>query len=156
VIKEKTGLVVDPYFSATKMEWLIQNVPEVQKAYNKGTLRFGTIDSFLAWKLTGRHVTDYSNASRTMIFNINTLDWDDELLELFGIKREFLPEVVDTAQFIGYTDDGIPVASLVGDQQAALFGQTAFQKGDVKCTLGTGSFILMNTGNEKSIQNITC
>jgi glycerol kinase len=112
-------------------------------------LRFGTIDSFLAWKLTGRHVTDYSNASRTMIFNMNTLDWDDELLELFGIKREFLPEVVDTAQFIGYTDDGIPVASLVGDQQAALFGQTAFQKGDVKCTLGTGSFILMNTGNEK-------
>lgn len=147
-IREKTGLVVDPYFSATKMEWLLKNVDEVQKAKNKGSLRFGTIDSFLAWKLTGEHVTDVSNASRTMLFNINTLDWDDELLEFFGIKREFLPRVVDTAQYIGETKDGIPVASLVGDQQAALFGQTAFEKGDVKCTLGTGSFVLMNTGEQ--------
>jgi glycerol kinase len=147
-IREKTGLVVDPYFSATKMEWLIQNVPEVQEAYKKGTLRFGTIDTFLAWKLTGEHVTDYSNASRTMLFNIKKLDWDDELLELFGVRRESLPKVVDTSQLIGYTNEGIPVASLVGDQQAALFGQNAFKKGDVKCTLGTGSFILMNTGNE--------
>ncbi len=147
-IKRRTGLVVDPYFSATKMEWLIENVPDVKEAYNKGTLRFGTIDTFLAWKLTGKHVTDYSNASRTMLFNIKTLDWDDELLSLFNIRREFLPQVVDTAQLIGYTEDGIPVASLVGDQQAALFGQTAFQKGDIKCTLGTGSFILMNTGSD--------
>ncbi|WP_448374403.1 glycerol kinase GlpK [Fervidobacterium sp.] len=147
-IKEKTGLVVDPYFSATKMEWLIQNVPSIQEASKKGTLRFGTIDAFLAWKLTGEHVTDYSNASRTMLFNIHKLDWDDELLNLFGVRREFLPKVVDTAQLVGYTKEGIPVASLVGDQQAALFGQNAFKKGDVKCTLGTGSFILMNTGSE--------
>ncbi len=148
IIKEKTGLVVDPYFSATKIEWLLKNVDEVQKAADQGTLRFGTIDSFLAWKLTGEHVTDVSNASRTMLFNINTLDWDDELLELFGVKREFLPRIVDTAQYIGETQDGIPVASLVGDQQSALFGQTAFEKGDVKCTLGTGSFVLMNTGEQ--------
>lgn len=148
IIKEKTGLVVDPYFSATKIEWLLKNVDEVQKAADRGTLRFGTIDSFLAWKLTGEHVTDVSNASRTMLFNINTLDWDDELLKLFGVKREFLPRIVDTAQYIGETSDGIPVASLVGDQQSALFGQTAFEKGDVKCTLGTGSFVLMNTGEQ--------
>lgn len=148
IIKEKTGLVVDPYFSATKIEWLLKNVEDVQKAASQGTLRFGTIDSFLAWKLTGEHVTDVSNASRTMLFNINTLNWDDELLELFGVKREFLPRIVDTAQYIGETQDGIPVASLVGDQQSALFGQTAFEKGDVKCTLGTGSFVLMNTGEQ--------
>ena len=148
VIKDKTGLVVDPYFSATKIEWLLNNVEEVKRAAAKGTLRFGTIDSYLAWKLTGQHVTDYSNASRTMLFNIHTLDWDNELLELFGVKREFLPKLVDTAQYIGDTKDGIPVSSLVGDQQSALFGQTAFEKGDVKCTLGTGSFILMNTGDQ--------
>lgn len=148
VIKDKTGLVVDPYFSATKIEWLLNNVEEVKRAAAKGTLRFGTIDSYLAWKLTGQHVTDYSNASRTMLFNIHTLDWDNELLELFGVKREFLPKLVDTAQYIGDTRDGIPVSSLVGDQQSALFGQTAFEKGDVKCTLGTGSFILMNTGDQ--------
>ncbi|ABS60274.1 glycerol kinase GlpK [Fervidobacterium nodosum] len=148
VIKDKTGLVVDPYFSATKIEWLLNNVEEVKRAATKGTLRFGTIDSYLAWKLTGQHVTDYSNASRTMLFNIHTLDWDNELLELFGVKREFLPKLVDTAQYIGDTKDGIPVSSLVGDQQSALFGQTAFEKGDVKCTLGTGSFILMNTGDQ--------
>jgi len=155
-IKERTGLVVDPYFSATKMEWLIDNVESVKNSYNKGTLRFGTIDSFLAWKLTGRHVTDYSNASRTMLFNIHTLDWDDDLLELFNVKHEFLPELVDTAQYVGETSDGIPVASLIGDQQSALFGQTAYNKGDVKCTLGTGSFILMNTGEEiiKSRHNL--
>ncbi|MGC8820973.1 MAG: glycerol kinase GlpK [Fervidobacterium sp.] len=147
IIKKKTGLVVDPYFSATKIEWLLNNVEDVKLAANRGTLRFGTIDSFLAWRLTGKHVTDYSNASRTMLFNIHDLNWDDELLELFGIKKEFLPIVVDTAQYIGETQDGVPVASLVGDQQAALFGQTAFEQGDVKCTLGTGSFVLMNTGN---------
>ncbi len=147
-IKDKTGLVVDPYFSATKIEWLLNNVEEVKRAATKGTLRFGTIDSYLAWKLTGQHVTDYSNASRTMLFNIQTLNWDNELLELFGVNREFLPKLVDTAQYIGDTKDGIPVSALVGDQQSALFGQTAFEKGDVKCTLGTGSFILMNTGEQ--------
>lgn len=147
-IKHKTGLVVDPYFSATKIEWLLNNVDDVKKSAQNGTLRFGTIDSFLAWKLTGKHVTDVSNASRTMLFNIRTLDWDDELLELFNIRREFLPTVVNTAQYIGETQSGIPVAALVGDQQSALFGQTAFEKGDVKCTLGTGSFILMNTGEQ--------
>lgn len=147
-IKNKTGLVVDPYFSATKIEWLLNNVDDVKNAARKGTLRFGTIDSFLAWKLTGKHVTDVSNASRTMLFNIRTLDWDDELLELFNVKREFLPTVLNTSQYIGETEDGIPVSALVGDQQSALFGQTAFEKGDVKCTLGTGSFILMNTGDQ--------
>jgi len=128
VIKDKTGLVVDPYFSATKIEWLLNNVEEVKRAAAKGTLRFGTIDSYLAWKLTGQHVTDYSNASRTMLFNIHTLDWDNELLELFGVKREFLPKLVDTAQYIGDTKDGIPVSSLVGDQQSALFGQQLLKK----------------------------
>ncbi|MFN6991962.1 MAG: FGGY family carbohydrate kinase, partial [Fervidobacterium sp.] len=102
-IKNKTGLVVDPYFSATKIEWLLNNVDDVKNAARKGTLRFGTIDSFLAWRLTGKHVTDVSNASRTMLFNIRTLDWDDELLELFNVKREFLPTVLNTGQYIGET-----------------------------------------------------
>ncbi len=151
LILEKTGLVVDPYFSATKMEWLLKNVNEVKKAKDRGTLRFGTIDSYLAWKMTGRHVTDVTNASRTMLFNIRSLNWDDELLELFSIPRWTLPEVVNSSEIVGETIWGIPLAGIVGDQQGALFGQMAFDVGDVKVTLGTGSFILINIGKKPLI-----
>jgi len=150
MIHEKTGLIVDPYFSGTKMEWLYNNVPKVRIAANSGELAFGTIDSWLAYKLSRKnvHVTDYSNASRTMLFNIHTLDWDDELLQLFAIQREWLPSLVDTSGVLGYTKEGIPIASLVGDQQGALFGQMAYEKGMAKCTYGTGAFLLMNLGSE--------
>ena len=146
LIYEKTGLVVDPYFSATKMEWMMENVDSVKRAREKGTLRFGTVDSFLAWKMTGKHVTDHSNASRTMLYNIEKMDWDDELLELFKVPRWSLPELVDSAEIVGDTKWGIPLSGMIGDQQGALFGQLAFNEGDVKITMGTGSFILMNIG----------
>ncbi|MFP4461715.1 MAG: glycerol kinase GlpK [Thermotogota bacterium] len=148
MIHEKTGLIVDPYFSGTKMEWLYNNVPKVRIAAKSKELAFGTIDSWLAYKLSNRHVhvTDYSNASRTMLFNIQTLDWDNELLKVFSIEREWLPKLVDTSGILGYTREGIPIASLVGDQQGALFGQMAFEKGMAKCTYGTGAFLLMNLG----------
>lgn len=150
MIHEKTGLIVDPYFSGTKMEWLYNNVPKVRIAANSKELAFGTIDSWLAYKLSKKnvHVTDYSNASRTMLFNIRKLDWDDELLELFSIEREWLPKLVDTSGILGYTKEGIPIASMVGDQQGALFGQMAFERGMAKCTYGTGAFLLMNLGSE--------
>lgn len=150
MIHEKTGLIVDPYFSGTKMEWLYNNVPKVRIAAKSKELAFGTIDSWLAYKLSKKnvHVTDYSNASRTMLFNIRTLDWDDELLELFSIEREWLPKLVDTSGILGYTREGIPIASMVGDQQGALFGQMAFERGMAKCTYGTGAFLLMNLGSE--------
>jgi glycerol kinase len=150
MIHEKTGLIVDPYFSGTKMEWLYNNVPKVRIAANSKELAFGTIDSWLAYKLSKKnvHVTDYSNASRTMLFNIRKLDWDDELLELFSIEREWLPKLVDTSGVLGYTKEGIPIASMVGDQQGALFGQMAFERGMAKCTYGTGAFLLMNLGSE--------
>lgn len=155
MIHQKTGLFPDPYFSATKMEWMLENVPKVKEAADKGTLRFGTIDSWLVWNLTPDrlHVTDYSNASRTMLFNINTLDWDDELLDLFGIKREYLPRVVDSSEVIGESIYGPVISGIAGDQQASLFGQTAFEKGDIKCTYGTGAFMLMNTGKEPCLSN---
>ena len=146
LIHEKTGLVVDPYFSATKMEWMMENVDSVKRSKEKGTLRFGTMDSFLAWKMTGKHVTDHSNASRTMLYNIGKMDWDDELLELFKVPRWSLPELVDSAEIVGDTRWGIPLSGMIGDQQGALFGQLAFNEGDVKITMGTGSFILMNIG----------
>lgn len=146
----KTGLMPDPYFSATKMEWMLQNVPAVQEAAKRRTLRFGTIDSWLVWNLTRekRFVCDYSNASRTMLFNIQELKWDRELLDMFGIDEEFLPKVVDSCNAIGASIYGPEIAGIAGDQQASLFGQTAFSRGDAKCTYGTGSFILMNTGSE--------
>ena len=149
-IHEKTGLFPDPYFSATKMEWMLENLPKVREASEKGTLRFGTVDSWLIWNLTPErlHLTDYSNASRTMLFNINTLDWDDELLEMFGIKREYLPRVVDSSKMLGKSIYGPIISGVAGDQQASLFGQTAFEEGDIKCTYGTGAFMLMNTGNK--------
>ena len=145
-IHERTGLVVDPYFSASKMKWMIDNVDEVRRALDVGTLRFGTIDSFLAYRLTGKHVTDHSNASRTMLYNIHTGNWDDELLNIFSIPRFTLPEIINTAKVIDVTRWGILLSALVGDQQGALFGQLAFDEGNVKLTMGTGSFILMNTG----------
>ncbi len=145
-IHERTGLVVDPYFSASKMKWMIDNVDEVRKALDMGTLRFGTIDSFLAYKMTGKHVTDHSNASRTMLYNIHNGNWDDELLNIFSIPKFTLPEIINTAKVIDVTKWGILLSALVGDQQGALFGQLAFDEGNVKLTMGTGSFILMNTG----------
>ncbi|MFM1769898.1 MAG: glycerol kinase [Verrucomicrobiota bacterium] len=150
-IRRKTGLVIDAYFSGSKLRWLLDHVPGARAAAAGGHLAFGTIDTWLVWQLTGgrRHVTDPSNASRTMLFNIHTGDWDDELLELFGVPRAVLPEVVDSSGVCGEAVGelaGIPVAGLAGDQQAALFGQVCVQPGLVKNTYGTGCFMLMHTG----------
>lgn len=156
LIKSKTGLVLDPYFSASKIKWIRDNVPGVKDNPN---LLFGTIDSYLLWKLTcGEvHATDVTNASRTLLFNIHTLDWDDELLKIFDIPRSMLPEIKDTSGFFGYIDSRhffnhtCPISALVGDQQAALFGEGCFEPGDVKNTYGTGGFILINTGDKEII-----
>lgn len=151
-IRELTGLVVDPYFSGTKARWLLDAVPGAREAAARGDLCFGTIDSWLCWRFTGAHVTDPSNASRTLLFDIHRLEWSDELLHLFGIPAPCLPEVGDnaavhgTTRGAGFLPDGIPVAGLVGDQQGALFGQACFRPGTAKCTYGTGAFILLNTG----------
>ena len=154
VIREKTGLVADAYFSGTKLKWLLDELNLRERA-RKGEVCFGTVDSFLAWHLVEGHphVTDATNAGRTMLFNLHTQDWDDELLAMLDIPREMLPKVVDTAQVIGFLRQDllgvkIPVASLVGDQHAALFGQACFAQGDVKNTYGTGCFMLMNAGEE--------
>ncbi|PNR93678.1 glycerol kinase GlpK [Petrotoga sp. 9PWA.NaAc.5.4] len=152
LIKDKTGLQIDAYFSATKIEWILENVEGVrQKAFN-GELRFGTVDSWLIWKLTqGKiHVTDYSNASRTMLYNIFDLKWDEELLEILNIPPSLLPAVKESSEIYGYTDPGIfgasvPISGIAGDQQAATFGQLCFEKGMVKNTYGTGCFMLLNT-----------
>lgn len=153
-IKEKTGLIIDAYFSATKIKWILDNVKGAREKAEKGELAFGTIDTWLVWQLTKgeKHVTDASNASRTMLFNIHTCEWDDELLELFDIPKLLLPEVHQSSEVYGYTASTlfaskVPIASLVGDQQAALFGQMCIEKGMVKNTYGTGCFILMNTGD---------
>lgn len=154
LIKEKTGLIIDSYFSATKLKWILDRVPNSRQRAAKGELLFGTIDTWLLWKLTngGAHITDYTNASRTMMFNIHQLVWDEEILALLDIPRAMLPEVRSNSEIYGYTDDylfygeKIPIAGMAGDQQAALFGQTAFEKGTVKNTYGTGAFIVMNTG----------
>ena len=153
-IKEKTGLVLDPYFSASKIKWILDNVHGARERALRGELCFGTVDTWLIWNLTGGkiHVTDYSNASRTMLFNINTLTWDEELLKLFDIPSSMLPAVKPSASLFGYTDAEIlgarlPIGSVAGDQQAALFGQCCFEVGELKNTYGTGSFLLMNTGN---------
>ena len=152
-IRQKTGLVIDPYFSGTKIRWILQNVPGAREKAEKGDLLFGTVETWLIWKLTGGrvHVTDYSNASRTMLFNINTLSWDAEILELMGIPACMLPTAVPSSEIYGYTDAsffGAPVAiaGAAGDQQSALFGQACFTPGESKCTYGTGAFLLMNTG----------
>ena len=153
--REKTGLVIDAYFSATKLRWILENVEGVRERAERGEVLFGTVDTWLIWKLTnGRvHVTDYSNASRTMMFNITELKWDEEILEKLGIPACMLPEVRPSSEIYGETDarfsgTPIPIAGIAGDQQAALFGQTCFNDGDAKNTYGTGCFLLMNTGNK--------
>ncbi len=153
--RQKTGLVIDAYFSATKIKWILDHVPGAREKAEAGRLLFGTVETWLIWKLTkGRvHVTDYSNASRTMLFNINTLQWDEEILERLGIPRSMLPEVAESSHVYGLTDASffggeIPIAGAAGDQQAALFGQACFRKGEIKNTYGTGGFLLMNTGEQ--------
>lgn len=155
LIKEKTGLRLDPYFSATKVEWILNNVAGVRERAERGELCFGTVDSWLIYNLTGGriHATDYSNASRTLLFNINTLDWDDELLSIFNIPKSMLPEVKPSSHIFGYTEKSIlgsevAIGGVAGDQQAALFGQTCFREGELKNTYGTGAFLLMNTGSK--------
>ena len=159
-IRQKTGLVIDPYFSATKIRWILENVPGAREQAEKGELLFGTVETWLIWKLTGGrvHVTDYSNASRTMLFNINTLTWDPEILALLDIPAGMLPTPVPSSGVYGYADASffgapIPIAGAAGDQQAALFGQGCFRPGDTKCTYGTGAFLLMNTGEKPIFSN---
>jgi glycerol kinase len=154
-VREKTGLEVDAYFSASKLNWILENVEGVRSRAERGELLFGTIDSWLIWKLTAgkAHVTDVSNASRTMLFNINTLDWDEELLEIFGIPRGLLPKVVSSSEIYGEAETidelkGIKISGNAGDQQAALFGQLCFEAGLSKNTYGTGCFLLQNVGEE--------
>lgn len=153
--RKKTGLVLDAYFSATKLKWILDNVAGARKLAKAGKLRFGTIETWLIWKLTNGavHITDYSNASRTMMFNIKTLKWDDEILKLLDIPKSMLPEVKESSCIYGETDakffgSPIKIAGAAGDQQAALFGQTCFDAGDAKNTYGTGCFMLMNTGEK--------
>ena len=154
LIHQKTGLIIDAYFSATKIRWILDHVPGAQERAERGELLFGTIDTWIVWKLTGGkvHVTDYSNASRTMLFNIHDLKWDQEILSLLNIPAEILPEVRGNSEVYGQTmayhffGSEIPIAGMAGDQQAALFGQLALEDGMVKNTYGTGSFIVMNTG----------
>ncbi|MEE3466458.1 MAG: glycerol kinase GlpK, partial [Candidatus Cryptobacteroides sp.] len=154
-IREKTGLIIDAYFSGTKIKWILDNVPGAREKAEAGKLRFGTVDSWLVWQLTRGdvHVTDVTNASRTMLFNINTLEWDDELLSMLGIPRSMMPAVKSSSEVYGYTKTTIfahevPIAGIAGDQQAALFGQMCTEPGSVKNTYGTGCFLLMNTGTK--------
>lgn len=152
-VQEKTGLVIDAYFSGTKVRWLLDNVPGARERAERGELAFGTIDSWLIWKLTdGKvHVTDETNASRTMFFNIHERDWDDELLKMLDVPRSMLPAVKSSSEVYGETVgtlEGIPIAGIAGDQQAALFGQMCAKPGMVKNTYGTGCFMLMNTGSK--------
>lgn len=159
MFKEKTGLLLDPYFSGTKINWLLDNVPGARKKAQAGDLIFGTVDSWLVWKLTGGkvHITDYTNASRTLIFNIHSLEWDNELLEILNIPVEILPQVRSCSEIYGKTDPGVffgadvPISGIAGDQQAATFAQGCYQEGMTKITYGTGGFMLMNTGKNAVI-----
>ena len=155
-IRKKTGLFLDPYFSATKVRWIIKNVPKAKKLIKEKKLLFGTIDTFLIWKLTSGkvHATDATNACRTMLFNINSNKWDNEILKLFSISKNILPEIKNSADNFGMTKKSIigksiPITGVVGDQQAATIGQCCFSPGSVKSTYGTGAFVLMNTGTKK-------
>ena len=155
VIREKTGLIPDAYFSGTKIRWILDNVPGAGERAKAGELLFGTVDTWLIWKMTGGrvHATDRTNASRTMLYDINRLRWDEEILDQLGIPACMLPEVHPSSHIFGYTegcgiDDGIPIAGVAGDQQSALFGQCCFEPGEVKNTYGTGCFLLMNTGDD--------
>ncbi|MCB9746658.1 MAG: glycerol kinase GlpK [Alphaproteobacteria bacterium] len=155
LFKQKTGLVLDPYFSGTKAAWMLENVAGLRADAEAGRARFGTIDSWLTWRLCGAHVTDPSNASRTLLMDLDSLDWDPELLEILGVPAACLPRIGDSSEVygrtkgLGFLPDGIPVAGLIGDQQGALFGQACFTQGMAKCTYGTGAFVLMNTGSQK-------
>lgn len=158
-VHNKTGLLIDPYFSATKIRWILQNVPGTRERAERGDLAFGTVDTFLLWRLTGgrEHKTDATNASRTLLFNIHTQQWDAELLDLFGIPESLLPEVMDSSDDFGKITEGgvlngISVMGVAGDQQAALFGQTCFNAGMAKSTYGTGCFLMLNTG-EKALRS---
>ena len=157
LVRQKTGLVLDPYFSGTKAEWLLNTIEGARERAERGDILFGTIDTWLTWKLCGAHVTDPSNASRTLLYNIHTNEWDDELLAMLNIPKNCLPTVVDNAGLVGHTrnvgflPDGIPVSGFAGDQQSALFGQACFDKGDAKSTYGTGAFVLMNTGEDAMV-----
>jgi glycerol kinase len=156
IIQKKTGLPIDAYFSATKIRWILDNIPDGQRKAENGDLLFGTVDTWLIWNLSkgNKHVTDYSNASRTMLFNINTLNWDDEILSILNIPKVILPEVISSSKIYAETKSGIPgdtpipMAAIAGDQQAALFGEACYQKGMAKNTYGTGSFVVMNTGDK--------
>ncbi len=155
-IEKTTGLVIDPYFSATKIGWLLKNVKGAREQVKKGNLVAGNIDTFLLWRLTGgkTHKTDISNASRTQLMNLKTGKWDHKLLKIFSISKDILPEISSNNSVFGFTEgvkglpDGIPISGMIGDQQAALFGQACFEAGEAKCTYGTGSFLLMNTGHK--------
>ncbi len=160
MIREKTGLLIDPYFSGTKLRWILENVPGARERAERGELLFGTIETWLIWKLTGGkvHVTDYSNASRTMMFNINTLEWDDEILGILNIPKCMLPAPMPSAHIFGETmpnifSGPIRIAGACGDQQSALFGQTCFNEGEAKNTYGTGAFLLMNIGEKPILSN---
>ena len=157
MIRSKTGLIIDAYFSGTKIRWILENVPGAREKAEKGELRFGTVDSWLVWKLTGGkvHITDVTNASRTMLFNIHSLEWDAELLDLLGVPASMMPQVRSCSEIYGYTDElgfSVPIAGIAGDQQSALFGQMCTEPGSVKNTYGTGCFLLMNSG-EKPIES---
>ncbi|MCR1796801.1 glycerol kinase GlpK [Staphylococcus warneri] len=156
LFRDKTGLLLDPYFAGTKVKWILDNVDGAREKADNGDLLFGTIDSWLVWKLSGKeaHITDYTNASRTLMFNIHDLKWDKELLDILEVPESMLPEVKPSSEVYAHTVDyhffgqNVPIAGIAGDQQAALFGQACFDKGDVKNTYGTGGFMLMNTGEE--------
>ena len=160
-IREKTGLILDPYFSGTKIRWLLKNVQGARSAAERGELSFGTIDTYILRRLTGgvEHATDVTNASRTLLFNINDAKWDDRLLEILDVPRSLLPSVHPSSHIFGETrgveglPDGIPIAGIAGDQQAALFGQACFEAGQAKCTYGTGAFLVMNVGDTPVISN---
>jgi len=156
LIRAKTGLVIDPYFSATKLEWLLDQIPGARERAEDGELAAGTIDAWLVWKLTGGRIyaTDHTNASRTLLYDIEALDWDEELLSIFSIPRQLLPEIRDSAGGFGETAEGlfgkaVPIAGIAGDQQAALYGQGAWKRGQAKNTYGTGAFVLLHTGSER-------
>ena len=162
LFKQRTGLVLDPYFSGTKIRWMLDNVPGLRADVDAGKVAFGTVDSFLAYRLSGgvAHVTDVSNASRTLCMNLSTLDWDPELMDILGVPKSLMPKIMPSAGVFGVTKglsflpDGIPISGIAGDQQSALFGQTCFNVGQSKCTYGTGAFLLMNTGEQIQFQNM--
>ena len=158
VIRSKTGLVIDAYFSASKLKWMLDNLPAARKKAEKGDLAFGTVDAWIIWNLTAgqSHLTDHSNASRTMLYNLHTAAWDDEMLEIFGLPRTILPKIVPSSGICGKVEidsplKGIPIAGIAGDQQAALFGQACFKPGMMKNTYGTGGFLMLNTGDAPTV-----